>query len=217
MNKEKILNVVNWVAGILLASLGVAFCTKANFGLSMIGASPYIIHVWLRDTFTWFSQGTAEYVWESVLLIITCIIVRQFKWRYLLSFGTAVISGFVIDGWLYVVGGNGAYSTLLGRSLSLVAGMVVCSLGVAFFFHSTMPLQVYELLVAEVSKKYNKDLNKVKLINDITLLVVAIALSVLLTKGLTGLGIGTIIITVCNAPLIKYLRIFIDKLEKVEQ
>jgi len=200
--------------GILLANLGVCFCTKANFGISMIGASPYIIHVWLRDKWEWFTQGTSEYVWEGIILIITCLIVRQFKKRYLLSFGTAVITGFVMDGWFILLSGNGAYESMVARVIAFAGGTVLTSMGVAFFFHSTMPMQVYELLVKEVSTRYNKDLNKVKYVNDIALLIIAIVLSFALTKKFTGIGIGTIIITFVNAPLIKVFRKLIDKVEQ---
>jgi len=214
---NKFRNVANWVAGIILANLGICLSTKSNLGLSMIGASPYILHVWLRDRFPWFTQGTAEYFWEAVILIVACIIVRQFKLKYLLSFITAVIVGFAIDGWFLILGGNGAYETLPVRIAAFILGAVFTSCGIAFFFHSTMPLQVYELLVAEVSAKYNRDLNRVKYVNDIVLLAVALLLSLALTGKLTGIGVGTIVVTIINAPLIKFFRKVIDRFEKTEE
>ena len=211
---KKYRSIYNWIFGIIFANLGICFCTKADFGLSMIGASPYILHVWLRDRFSWFTQGTAEYFWEAFILIVACIIVRRFKWKYLLSFVTAVIVGFVMDGWFLILGGNGAYESLTVRIIAFIAGTVFTSFGVAFYFHSTMPMQVYELLVAEVSDKYHKDLNKVKYVNDIVLLVIAVILSLALTGKLTGIGVGTVVITLVNAPLIKFFRKVIEKIEK---
>ena len=209
----KFKSIFNWVAGIMFANLGVALCTKANFGLSMIGATPYIIHKWLVGSYSWFSQGTAEYVWEAILLIIGCIVIRQFKPKYLLSFLTAVIVGFVMDGWFILLGGNGAYESFVARIIAFILGTLLTSIGVAFFFHSTMPMQVYELVVKEFSERYNKDLNKVKYVFDISLLLLALILSFVLTKGLTGIGVGTIIITLVNAPLIGFFRKLIEKLE----
>lgn len=213
MNRFK--SVANWIAGLFFANLGICLCTKSDLGLSMIGASPYILHVWLRDRFAWFTQGTAEYVWEAVILVIACIIIRQVKIKYFLSFITAVIVGFAIDGWFFVLGGNGAYEGLLTRVLAFVAGAVISSIGIAFYFHSDMPLQVYELLVYEVSAKYNKDLNRVKYINDIVLLIVALVLSFVLTGKFTGIGVGTVVITLVNAPLIKFFRKVIDRFENI--
>lgn len=205
-------NVINWVLGVLLCTLGVSLCTKANFGLSMIGAPPYILHVWLRNSYAWFSQGTAEYVWEAIILAVMCLIIRQFRARYLLSFFTAVISGFCIDGWLFLLGGNGPYALLLSRILALAGGELITALSIAFFFRTTLPLQVYELAVMEISSKFNYDKSKVKYINDGIMLVLALALSLILTHGLTGIGIGTVIITFVNAPLIALFGKLLDRL-----
>lgn len=212
---SKKLNVINWIVGIALCNLGVSLCTKANFGISMIGASPYILHVWLRDTFEWFSQGTAEYVWEAIVLIIGCLIVRQFKLRYLLSFLTAIISGLAIDGWFLLLGGNGPFESMYARVIFFCVGTLLTSCGIAFFFNTTLPMQVYELVVAEVTAKYKKDLNKVKFVNDIILFAVAILLSFVLTHKFTGIGVGTIIITLVNAPLIGMFRKAVEKIEKL--
>lgn len=206
--KNSFKNVFYWFMGLIFCDLGVSLCTKSDLGLSMIGASPYILHVYMRDRFAWFSQGTAEYVWEAIVLVVACIILRRFKLRYLLSFVTAVLAGFCIDGWLFVLGGNAPYETLAGRITAFVLGTVVCAFGIAFYFHTTMPMQVYELAVYEIADRYKLNRNKVKFVNDAVLLVVAIVLSFLLTHKFTGIGIGTIIITIVNAPLIA----FFDKL-----
>lgn len=121
MNKKSLhINTLNWILGLIISSLGLCFSTKSDLGLSMIGATPYILHVWLRNTLPWFTQGTAEYFWEAAVLVLTCLAVRRFKPRFLLSFLTAVIVGFIIDGWLLVLGGNGAYATMPGRIAALL-------------------------------------------------------------------------------------------------
>ena len=93
MKKITKMNEAAWVMGIILCAFGVALATKANFGLSMIAAPPYIIHLFMRNFFPWYTQGTSEYLWQGVLLIFMCIIVRRFKVKYLLTF---VSGGFAI-------------------------------------------------------------------------------------------------------------------------
>ena len=65
-----------------------AFCSahSASFGLSMLSAPAYILHMKLHDIFSWYSHGTSEYIWQGMLLIIMCIIIRKFKMRYIFSF-----------------------------------------------------------------------------------------------------------------------------------
>jgi len=207
-------NFLNWFLGNVFVCLGVALSTRSNFGLSMIAAPPYILHVWLRDTLTWFTQGTAEYFFEAFVLIVTCIIIKHFKWRYLLSFGEALVAGFFIDGWLFILGGNSPYESMFVRIIALMAGLIFVALGVAFFFSTTLPLQTYELSVVEIAATYGFPQHKVKQIFDAILMAISLILSFALTGKLTGIGISTVLAVVLNAKIIQYCGILIDKLEK---
>ena len=86
MKKISRMNEAAWVIGIVGCALGVCLCTKADFGLSMIAAPPYIFHLALRDRLPWYTQGTSEYLWQGVLLLVMCVATGRFRWKYLLSF-----------------------------------------------------------------------------------------------------------------------------------
>lgn len=212
MNK-KFVNIINWVLSVTLCGLGICLCTKASLGLSMIAAPPYIIHCFFKELFPWYTQGTSEYIWEAVLLVITCVIVRKFKPKYLLSFLTAIISGFAIDFWIWVFGGNSMYESMPIRILAFAGGSAIISVAIAFVFRTTLPPQVYELLVGEISDKYHFDKSKTKLVFDISMFVVTIVLARVLTHSWTGVGIGTVIVTFANAPMIAFFGKIIDKIE----
>lgn len=214
VSKKNIVNVINWVLSITLCSLGICLCTKADFGLSMIAAPPYIIHVKLHEIFSWYSQGTSEYIWEAFLFIILCFIIRKFKIKGILSFITAVILGLMIDLFFIFLDGNAPYESLLLRIICFVIGSVIISIAVAFVFRTTMPPQVYELAVGEISKSFNLKIDRVKLGFDIIMFVISVSLSLILTKGFTGIGIGTVIVTFANAPMISFFGKIIDKIEK---
>ena len=207
-------NTVNWCLGMIICTLGLCFSTKSNLGLSMIGACPYILHVRLSQTWAWFTQGTAEYVWEAIVLAVLCLAVRRFRPKYLLSFATAVLVGFMIDGWYLLLGGNGAYATMPGRIAAFAAGMIVTACGVAFFFRTTLPQEVYEMAVTELADRYHWSKDKTKFGFDVTMLLTALALSFLLTGTLTGIGIGTVVMTLFNAPLIAFFGRLIDRVER---
>jgi uncharacterized membrane protein YczE len=211
MKKIGRMNEIAWIIGIVGCALGVSLCTKANFGLSMIAAPPYIFHVAFRVRKPWLTQGTAEYIWQGILLLFMCIVTGRFHWKYLLSFGTAVISGLCIDFWLLLLGGNGAYESLCLRIPSFILGAVITSLSISFAFRTTWPIAIYELLVREIADKFSLDLNKVKLMNDIIMLILSAVLAFVLTGGFNGFGPGTILITFINAPLIAFFGKFIDR------
>ncbi len=214
---SKTIKFINWALSITLCGLGVSLCTKAAFGLSMIAAPPYILHCFLRESFPWYTQGMSEYVWEAVILVITCLAVGRFRIRYLLSLVTAVLSGFIIDFWLSVLGGNGMYESFAVRIIAFICGAAIISLAVAFVFRTNFPPQVYELLVGEISDKYHFDKSKTKLINDLAMLIITIVFARALNHSWEGVGIGTIIVAFLNAPLIDFFGRIIDRIEKKQQ
>jgi len=204
MNRKKIgkMNEAAWALGIVLCSLGVALSTKANFGLSMVAAPPYILHLKLSQFFPWYSQGTSEYIWQFILLILTCAAVQRIRLRYFLSFCTAVLFGFSLDGWLWVLGGGTAYTTLIGRILAYSAGTAITALSIALFFRTKLPLEIYELTVSEIADRYHLPLGRVKQVYDIVMLTVSVLFAWLLLGEFIGIGIGTVITTLLNARLI---------------
>ena len=92
-----------WVGGIFSVSLGVALCSAADLGVSMIAAPAFIIYEAAAPAAPWLTVGTAEYMYQGLILIATCLLIRRFDWRFLLTFAVAVIYGYLLDMWLTVV------------------------------------------------------------------------------------------------------------------
>ena len=65
---------------------------------------------------------------------------------YLFSFVTAVIYGFVLDGFM-VLGAILPTGYLWLRLIYYVVGMLLCSAGVSAMFHTYISPEVYELFV----------------------------------------------------------------------
>jgi uncharacterized membrane protein YczE len=202
---------VAWILGNIICALGVALCTKASFGLSMMAAVPYVIHLAVSEYLPFYTQGVSEYVVQAMVFVIICIVVRRVRLKYFLSIITSVIFGILIDCWIFILGGGGAYSEVWMRIVAFVLGELSIALSIALYFRTYLPIQIAETLVTEISRVFNLKMDRVKLINDIGYLVLAVTLSLLLTENFKGVGIGTIIITIVNAPLIKLFGRLLDK------
>lgn len=202
---------VAWILGNILCALGVALCTKAGLGLSMMAANPYIIHLAVSEYLPFYTQGVSEYVFQALIFVIICIVVRRVRIKYLLSIITSVVFGTLIDGWLFVLGGNGAYDGIGMRIIAFVLGELAIAISIAFYFRTYLPIQIAETLVTEISRVFRFDMDRVKLVNDVANLALAVTLSLLLTEGFKGVGVGTVIITVVNAPLIRLFGKLLDK------
>ncbi len=212
-----------WIFGIVFVALGVAICSKANLGVSMIAAPAFIISEYISKINSIFSVGVTEYVFQGTILIILCLVVRKFNWKYLLAFGCAVIYGYALDFFMFLLGTN-AFDTIYIRWIMLIVGDISVSFGVACFFRTYMPLQVYELFVAEVSSVFKLNINKTKWCFDISLLVISVSLALILFGDISSfdwstigysnfhsIGLGTLITTAINSPIIALCGKLIDK------
>ena len=80
-----------WLLGIVFVALGVAICSKADLGVSMIAAPAFVLYEALAPLLSFLSVGMTEYVIQGVLLVGLCLVIRRFDWRFLLAFAVAVI------------------------------------------------------------------------------------------------------------------------------
>ena len=213
-----------WIFGIIFVALGVAICSKANLGVSMIAAPAFVVSEALFPLSSFFSVGVTEYVIQGIMLILMCFVVRRFNWTYLLAFAVAVIYGYTLNFFLWLMGGV-SFDAVWLRWVMLIVGDVITAFGVACFFRTYMPLQVYELFVAEISNRFKIDIHKVKSVFDKTLLVISILLAVCIFRDVASfdwktigynsfhsLGLGTLVTTLINSPIIKLMGKLLDKI-----
>ena len=215
MKKISKMSEIAWVLSIVLCAFGVALSTKSGLGLSMISAPPYIMHVLGSRVFPWFTQGIAEYVWQALLLSVTCLITLRFRLKILISVIPVIIYGPVIDGFLFILGGGGQPESFILRIVLFVLGELFISLAVAFVFRTYLPPMIPELVVVGISSRYGFKPNNVKTVFDISCLALSVILAVsayFVTGKFVGVGIGTVILTLANAPLIRLWGRLLDKL-----
>ncbi len=216
-------NELMWVLGVIFVALGVSICSKADLGVSMIAAPAFIINDALSSLWEGFSVGMIEYLVQGIMLIILCVVVQRANWKYLLAFLVAIIYGYVLDLWLLIFK-DVYFEEIYMQWIMLIVGDAITALGVACFFRTYLPLQVYELCVAEVADKYKFNIPKVKWAFDGLCLVLSIVLAFSLSNDASEfdwstiykasfhhLGLGTIITTLINAPIIAGCGWVLDK------
>lgn len=194
---------VMWIMGIVLCALGVCLSANSGFGVSMVAAPAFVLFNRLKDVLPWLTYGTMDYIFQGIVVLSTVVICRRFKWKYLMAFAVAVVYGVLLDMWRMVFGAE-VYATIPLRVCAAVCGAVITSLAIAMLLRSYMPQQAYELVVKETSERYNFLLNKVKWTFDISVLVLAILLMLVLFGRFDPelVGVGTVVITLVNTPLI---------------
>ncbi|MBQ7380897.1 MAG: hypothetical protein IJW69_02305 [Clostridia bacterium] len=212
-----------WLFGIVFVALGVAICSKADLGVSMIAAPAFVISEAIAPLWRGFSVGVVEYIIQGLMLLLLCLVIRRFNWRYLLAFAVAVIYGYVLDLFLWLMSGV-AFDAVWLRWVMLIVGDAVTAFGVACFFRTYMPLQVYELFVSELARRFRLNINKTKWGFDLSLLLVSLVLAFTLFgdvrefdfstvwyTGFHSIGLGTLVTTAINSPIITLMGKLVDR------
>ena len=202
-----------YVIGIAILAFGTALMEWANFGMSMVVAPAYLLHVVLSPILPFFTFGVAEYVFQALLLILLSFVMRGFKKSYLFSFVTALIYGFLLDLFIALV----ALFPFTGfplRLLFFALGMVICCTGIALLFRTYLPPEAYELVVKELAAKFGLPLGKTKTVYDFCSCLLAIILSFAFFGfgQFVGVQVGTVVCTVFNGFLIGRAGALLDRL-----
>ena len=187
--------------GIVVLAFGTALMEKADFGMSMVVAPAYLLHLKISEYVPWFSFGMSEYAFQALLLILLSVVMHKFKKSYILSFATAFLYGTVLDIAMKVVA-LFPYSGLVWQVIFYIAGLIICAVGVALLLHTYFPPEAYELAVKELSAKFNVTIGKTKTIYDCCSCALAIVLSLCFFKTFVGVKWGTIACAIINGWLI---------------
>lgn len=201
-----------YLFGIIILAFGTVLMEKADFGMSMVVAPAYIIHLKVSEYLSFFTFGMAEYLFQAFLIIILSVSLLKFKISYLYSFVTALFYGFVLDGMMLLFSLI-PLDNMCFKVVCYTLGMIICSLGVSLLFHTYISPEAYELFVKEISQKFKIDINKCKTVYDCTSCSVGVILSFVFF-GLwhfEGVKWGTILCALLNGFLIGVITKILEK------
>ena len=198
--------------GIAVLALGTAMMEQADFGMSMVVAPAYLLHLKVSQNLSFFSFGMAEYVFQGILLSVMMLMLKRFRTAYLFSFITAVFYGFTLDMMLNLMG-YVPCSGFAARTIFYILGMIVCAIGVSLLFHTYIPLEAYEMFVKEMSAKLDMDINRFKTIYDCASCAVAVLMSFAFFGfgRFEGVKLGTVICAIINGRLIGICSVWLER------
>lgn len=212
MKKIKVCSEVAYLIGVLLLAFAVAMITAADFGVSMVVAPSLILSLKLG----FLTFGQCEYLIQGVLFVAMCIAAKKIKPIYFFSFFTTVFYGAALDLFrLIPIFNPNVFPPqsfhLLVRITFFIVAETLTGLALAFAFKTYVYPQTNDFFVKFLSSRFKIDLAKFKLFFDYSFLLLAVLLTLIFFGGFKGIGIGTIILTVVNGPLIGFFTKFVDK------
>ena len=199
-------------AGILINSFGIVLITKGALGTSQISSIPYVLSLQLPS----ISFGMFSFIMNMVYIVLQALLLRrQFKPIKLLQSVVNVVFSASIDVFMAMLSFY-APQQLFTRVLSAVAGCIVLAFGISVEVAPDLIMVPGEGIVAAISKVSGRRFGSVKVVFDVTLILIAALLSWLFFGNIVGVGVGTLLSAVSvgqfvnlinrHVPLLQHIR-----------
>ena len=199
-------------AGILINSFGIVLITKGALGTSQISSIPYVLSLQLPS----ISFGMFSFIMNMVYIVLQALLLRrQFKPIQLLQIVVNVVFSASIDVFMAMLSFY-APQQLFTRVLSAVAGCIVLAFGISVEVAPDLIMVPGEGIVAAISKVSGRRFGSVKVVFDVTLILIAALLSWLFFGNIVGVGLGTLLSAVSvgqfvnlinrHVPLLQHIR-----------
>lgn len=186
MNKLK--RYIIFLVGLFVNSLGVSLITKANLGTSPIFSIPYVLSLNFPLTL-----GNFTIIFSILLIILQLFILRKnFKLEHLLQIPISILFGYFIDltMLLFSFVNPTAY---IAKLIYLLIGCVILGFGVYMEVLADVAMLPGESFVRAIVQTWHREFGSTKVCFDVSMAVIAAALSFILAHRLDGVREGTVI------------------------
>lgn len=204
--KEKIFRYLMFILGIGINSFGIALITKEALGTSQISSIPYVLSL----QYSKISFGTWTFILNILFIIMQVILLKKefHPVQYLQIFANIIFS-YLIDVSMHLLK-NLHPGSLYMQFICLLAGCFILAFGIAVEVAPDVITVPGEGIVRALSQVTNKKFGSVKMIFDITLILIAAILSFLFFGHLQGVGIGTLVSAITVGRFVNIINKHID-------
>ena len=198
-------------AGILINSFGIVLITKGALGTSQISSIPYVLSLQLPS----IGFGMFSFIMNMVYIVLQALLLRrQFKPIQLLQIVVNVVFSASIDVFMAMLSFY-APQQLFTRVLSAVAGCIVLAFGISVEVAPDLIMVPGEGIVAAISKVSGRRFGSVKVMFDVTLILIAALLSWLFFGNIVGVGVGTLLSAVSVGQFVNLINRHVSLLQHI--
>lgn len=185
---KKVKSYAVFLVGLFVNSLGVSVITKANLGTSPISSIPYVLSLSYP-----FSLGVFTVVFSVFLIVLQLLILRKnFKLEHALQIPISFLFGYFIDLTMAMMEDLNPIG-YPAQVLMLLVGCVILGVGVYMEVLADVAMLPGESFVRAVSTTWKTEFGVTKICFDVSMTVIAAALSLFFAHQLQGVREGTVI------------------------
>ncbi|SBV97203.1 Uncharacterized membrane protein, ortholog YYAS B.subtilis [uncultured delta proteobacterium] len=197
--RKYVLRYIVFFIGLSCMALGIALTTLANLGTTPISTLPFVASLGFTPTIGFFT-GMMNLALVGFQI---AVLRRKFPSEQYLQIPAALLFGSLIDFWMYLVPVPEPM-TYTHSVVYLAAGTLVLAFGIFVEVSADVVVMAGEGAVLVLATKLRRDFGVIKVAFDITLVVLAAALSLLLFGKVYGVREGTLISAVLVGILVKF-------------
>lgn len=194
-----------FVIGLYFLAAGIVLIIRSTLGTTPISSINYVLS--LNSP---LSLGTCTFIINMVLILGQFWLIRKNRTRQdlieiLLQLPFSFIFSAFIDFNMMLT--SELHPANYGMSIALLlTGCMVQSIGVVLELKPRVAMMSAEAFVKYASRHYNKEFGKFKVYFDITLVTLAVILSLLLTQGIQGVREGSLIAACITGYIVSFLN-----------
>ncbi len=204
-----------FTVALFFSAFGVSLVTKSYLGTSPISSIPYVMSL-----NTPLTMGTYIFILNMILIAAQMLMLGRRgivdkKIDLLMQIPVSVLFGVFIDVTMAMLGSYNP-SVYVLKIVSLIAGCAVLALGISLEVVADVTMVSGEYTVQIASKRFKAQFGTMKIAFDVTLVVIAVALSFILSGHIEGLREGTVIVALLTGPFVRLISPWLDFLRRWE-
>ena len=200
--------IFNYIFGLYMITLGVAFSIKSNLGSAPVSSIPYAMNlIWMIEI------GVATFIFHAVLVLIELILLKNdFKKKHFLQVFVGVLFAAFTSLSVALLGFiPSADSFAIALVMSLLSVFFI-ALGIFFYVPANIiPLSV-EGVTQAIAIVTKRPFHTIKICFDVSVVATALILSYAFLGQFGSVGIGTVIGALFIGTTVKYIHLIHERL-----
>lgn len=177
--------------GLIVVALGVGVSIKSNLGIAPLSCIPTVLAL----EYEHISIGSFTIVFNLLFVLLQLLLLgKEFKWERLLQIVPILAFGYLVDGAIWLFDALEAPATnYLVQLLLCFAAVVLTAIGIGIEVVGQGWMLPADAALGILMKRTGMNFGSVKVIMDITLVVITAVLSYVFFSNLTGNGATVVI------------------------
>ena len=194
--------IFNYVFGLFLITLGVAFSIKSGLGSTPVASIPYALNLILD-----IDLGVTTFMFQIFLVFLELILLRgNFKKKHFLQVFVSLIFGVFTSFSISLVGFVPPADNIFVALVMCAVSVFLIALGIFFYVPTNIVPVSVEGVTQAIAIVTDNPFPKVKVCFDVTVVVSSLVLSLVFLGNFGSVGIGTVIGAVCIGYVVKLIH-----------